>query len=142
MWSKACDQAFAWLKICLASTEVLAHYNVSLPAKLDCDASAYGVGAVPPSGCWASLAEIHQANYVQTWMVLLQQPQSREAVILAPHTRHKQSTVPKPVALDWCSYVASLIQDTVSSIAPTICFHAFSEMIDTEAPVSSSICSG
>ena len=26
--------------------EVLAHYDVNLPIKLDCDASAYGIGAV------------------------------------------------------------------------------------------------
>lgn len=30
----------------MASTEVLAHYDQTLPVKLDCDASAYGLGAV------------------------------------------------------------------------------------------------
>ena len=30
----------------LASSEVLAHYDPKLPLKLDCDASAYGVGGV------------------------------------------------------------------------------------------------
>ena len=30
----------------MASTEVLAHYDTAVPLKLDCDASAYGVGAV------------------------------------------------------------------------------------------------
>ena len=34
------------LKSKLASTEVLAHYDPSMQVKLDCDASAYGVGAV------------------------------------------------------------------------------------------------
>ena len=46
VWSKACDQAFVQLKTCLASSEVLAQYDVSLPVKLDCVASAYGVSAV------------------------------------------------------------------------------------------------
>ena len=40
MWSKACDRAFARLKTCLASSEVLAQYDVFLPVKLDCDAFA------------------------------------------------------------------------------------------------------
>ena len=38
--------AFDELKSKMASTEVLAHYNTAVPLKLDCDASAYGVGAV------------------------------------------------------------------------------------------------
>ena len=46
VWSKACNKAFLLLKEKLASAEVLAHYDVSLPIKLDCDASAYGIGAV------------------------------------------------------------------------------------------------
>lgn len=46
MWSQSCQQAFRQLKLQLASTEVLAHYDMSLPLRLDCDASAYGVGAV------------------------------------------------------------------------------------------------
>ena len=45
-WSKSCQQAFTKLKARLASTEVLAHYDMKLPLRLDCDASAYGVGAV------------------------------------------------------------------------------------------------
>jgi len=45
-WSEACDRAFKKLKTTLASAEVLAHYDPELPVKLDCDASAYGVGAV------------------------------------------------------------------------------------------------
>jgi len=45
-WSKECQQAFGTLKAKMASTEVLAHYDQKLPIKLDCDASAYGVGAV------------------------------------------------------------------------------------------------
>ena len=46
VWDKGCEQAFMKLKQVLASSEVLAHYNQELPVKLDCDASAYGVGAV------------------------------------------------------------------------------------------------
>ena len=38
--------AFEELKSKMASTEVLAHYDTAVPLKLDCDASAYGVGAV------------------------------------------------------------------------------------------------
>lgn len=38
--------AFDELKSKMASTEVLTHYNIAMPPKLDCDASAYGVGAV------------------------------------------------------------------------------------------------
>ena len=45
-WSKQCQKAFEELKSKLASTEVLAHYDPDLPIKLDCDASAYGIGAV------------------------------------------------------------------------------------------------
>ena len=45
-WSAACQRAFQRLKSKLASTEVLAHNDMHLPLKLDCDASAYGVGAV------------------------------------------------------------------------------------------------
>ena len=44
--SKQCQKAFEELKSKLASTEVLAHYDPTLPIKLDCDASAYGIGAV------------------------------------------------------------------------------------------------
>ena len=45
-WGKGCESAFKQLKQVLASPKVLAHYNPDLPLKLDCDASAYGVGAV------------------------------------------------------------------------------------------------
>ena len=38
--------AFEELKSKMASTEVLTHYDTAVPLKLDCDASAYGVGAV------------------------------------------------------------------------------------------------
>lgn len=39
-------KAFETLKEKLTSSEVLVHYNSELPLRLDCDASAYGVGAV------------------------------------------------------------------------------------------------
>ena len=45
-WNKDCDNTFRRLKADLASSRVLAHYNPKLPVKLDCDASAYGIGAV------------------------------------------------------------------------------------------------
>ena len=45
-WTKECQRAFLELKEQLASSEVLVHYDPQLPLKLDCDASAYGVGAV------------------------------------------------------------------------------------------------
>ena len=45
-WTDECEAAFCKLKEQLASTSVLAHYDVHLPLKLACDASAYGVGAV------------------------------------------------------------------------------------------------
>ena len=45
-WDKACQKAFVQLKSQLASTSVLVHYDMNLPLRLDCDASAYGVGAV------------------------------------------------------------------------------------------------
>ena len=45
-WSSKCQQAVEGLKQKLASAEVLAHYDVSLHLKLDCDALAYGVGAI------------------------------------------------------------------------------------------------
>ena len=45
-WSKDCQKAFDTLKEWLASSEVLVHYYPDLPLKLDCDASAYGVGTV------------------------------------------------------------------------------------------------
>ena len=45
-WSKECQSAFKTLQDKFASSEVLIHYDPSLPLKLDCDASAYGVGAI------------------------------------------------------------------------------------------------
>ena len=45
-WTRECKMAFEELKSKMASTEVLAHYDTAVPLKLDCDASAYGVGAV------------------------------------------------------------------------------------------------
>jgi hypothetical protein len=46
VWDRRCKGAFEKLKAKLASAEVLAHYDPGLPVKLDCDASAYGIGAV------------------------------------------------------------------------------------------------
>ena len=43
---KQCCDTFQELKKQLASTKVLVHYDPNFPLKLDCDASAYGVGAV------------------------------------------------------------------------------------------------
>jgi len=45
-WSKACESAFQKLKRRLSSKPILAHYDSTLPLKLACDASPYGVGAV------------------------------------------------------------------------------------------------
>ena len=45
-WNQECESAFKQLKQKLASAEVLVHYDTSLPLKLACDASPYGVGAV------------------------------------------------------------------------------------------------
>jgi len=45
-WCKDCQKAFVALKEQLASSDVLVHYDPDLPLKLDCDASAYGIGAV------------------------------------------------------------------------------------------------
>jgi hypothetical protein len=45
-WNQECENAFQQLKQKLASAEVLVHYDPSLPLRLACDASAYGVGAV------------------------------------------------------------------------------------------------
>lgn len=46
VWNKECQAAFDVAKSKMASTEVLEHYNTVLLLKLDCDASAYEVGAV------------------------------------------------------------------------------------------------
>ncbi len=45
-WSQSCSKAFKLAKEALVSSNVLVHYNPSLPLKLVGDASAYGVGAV------------------------------------------------------------------------------------------------
>ena len=45
-WTAECEAAFHSLKEQLSSSAVLAHYDPSLPLKLACDASSYGVGAV------------------------------------------------------------------------------------------------
>ena len=44
VWSKACERAFQLTKMLLVGAPVLAHYNPSLPIKLACDASPYGIG--------------------------------------------------------------------------------------------------
>ena len=41
-WDRCCNQAFQGLKRKLVSAQVLVHYDVSLPLKLECDASSYG----------------------------------------------------------------------------------------------------
>ena len=45
-WSEDCEIAFTKLKEQLCSKPVLIHYDPSLPLKLACDTSQYGVGAV------------------------------------------------------------------------------------------------
>ena len=45
-WSHECDEAFKKLKEQLCCKPILIHYDPSLPLKLACDASNYGVGAV------------------------------------------------------------------------------------------------
>ena len=45
-WTSQCDQAFEQAKKALSSSQVLAHYDSSLPITLAGDASAYGIGAV------------------------------------------------------------------------------------------------
>ena len=44
IWSKTCETAFRILKQQLSSKPVLAHYDLSLLLKLECDASPYRVG--------------------------------------------------------------------------------------------------
>ena len=46
-WTAECQQAFNKLKKCLASSEVLVHYDPTLPIKLDCDASEVTSWAQP-----------------------------------------------------------------------------------------------
>ena len=45
-WTADCEHAFRLLKDKLTSTPVLVHYDGTLPLRLACDASSYGVGAV------------------------------------------------------------------------------------------------
>ncbi|XP_039384821.1 uncharacterized protein K02A2.6-like, partial [Mauremys reevesii] len=45
-WTEACDVAFNKAKDALLNSEVLTHFDPSLPLQLACDASPYGVGAV------------------------------------------------------------------------------------------------
>ena len=45
-WSKECAEAFDLAKKQLTSSQLLTHYDPSLPLHLAADASAYGVGAV------------------------------------------------------------------------------------------------
>lgn len=46
IWTKECTEAFNKVKKLLTSSDILAHYDPSLPLVLTTDASAYGVGAV------------------------------------------------------------------------------------------------
>ena len=45
-WTEEEEKAFGQLKDLLPSTNLLTHYDPSLPLTLACDASAYGIGAV------------------------------------------------------------------------------------------------
>ena len=45
-WSRECDESFTKLKEQLCCKPILIHYDPSLPLKLACDASHYGVGAI------------------------------------------------------------------------------------------------
>ena len=45
-WSQECEKSFQKLKDQLSSDQVLVHYDSTLPVRLACDASQYGVGAV------------------------------------------------------------------------------------------------
>jgi hypothetical protein len=45
-WSKDCERAFKTAKQLITSEEVLTHFDPSLPLRLACDASPYGIGAV------------------------------------------------------------------------------------------------
>ena len=46
VWTDACAVAFTKAKEALVSSQVLIHYDPSLPIRLAADASAYGIGAV------------------------------------------------------------------------------------------------
>ena len=45
-WTEKCEKAFLETKLMISSDQVLTHYDPQLPIKLECDASAYGIGAV------------------------------------------------------------------------------------------------
>ena len=45
-WTEACTVAFESAKDALISADVLTHYDVTKPLKVECDASPFGVGAV------------------------------------------------------------------------------------------------
>ena len=45
-WCDGCEKAFRDVKTCIASDQVLTHYDPAMPLKLACDASAYGLGVV------------------------------------------------------------------------------------------------
>ncbi|XP_026065967.1 uncharacterized protein K02A2.6-like [Carassius auratus] len=45
-WSDSCEQAFQETKRLITSDVVLTHFNPSMPIRLACDASPYGIGAV------------------------------------------------------------------------------------------------
>ena len=44
-WTDECESAFKTVKECLTSSEVLMHYDPTLPLVLECDASPFGLGA-------------------------------------------------------------------------------------------------
>ena len=46
VWSKSCEDVFKECKCLVTSPRVLTHYDPSLPFRLACDASPYGIGAV------------------------------------------------------------------------------------------------
>jgi hypothetical protein len=46
VWSCECEEAFGRVKQLVASDKVLVHYDPTLPIRLACDASPYGLGAV------------------------------------------------------------------------------------------------
>ena len=45
-WSSDCKKAFDDVRSCIASEQVLTHYNPDMPLKLACDASSHGLGVV------------------------------------------------------------------------------------------------
>lgn len=45
-WTEECQAAFVQIEQLLASADVLTHYGVNRPIRLECDASSVGLGAV------------------------------------------------------------------------------------------------